>query len=165
MYLISDLHFWHKNILKYEPRPFDTVEEMNDSLLININATVNKKDTLLILGDFAFCGAQKIQKLREMIKCQNVELLMGNHDRGRSLTWWEEKGFSRVYQYPIVMGGKYILSHEPLSEVPKPFYNIHGHTHGKNMEGRYYNVSVENINYKPILFDTIKETFKGKEYG
>ena len=32
-FFISDLHFWHTNILKFDSRPWDTVEEMNQALI------------------------------------------------------------------------------------------------------------------------------------
>ena len=41
-----------------------------------------------------------------------------------------------------------------------PYVNIHGHTHSVSMTGaNYYNVSVEAIDYRPINFNTIVETF------
>ena len=55
IYLTSDLHFNHVNILKYEPvnRPFETLEEMNETLIANWNAKVSAKDTVYVLGDLA----------------------------------------------------------------------------------------------------------------
>ena len=164
-YLISDLHFWHKNILKYEQcRPWDTIEEMNEGILKNINDTVSKKDELLILGDFAFCGGGKIQALKDSIKCENVDLLLGNHDRSHSVKWWRDKGFREVYKYPIILDSFWIMSHEPMyMNDNMPFVNIHGHTHSTNMTGNYFNVSVENIEFKPILFEDIKARYIEKD--
>ena len=53
IWFTSDLHLNHMNILKYEPisRPFDTVEEMNETLIGNWNACVKDDDTVFILGD------------------------------------------------------------------------------------------------------------------
>ena len=55
------------------------------------------------------------------------------------------------------------LSHEPITFMPKecPYLNIHGHLHSliygtedRTWKGgnRYFNVSVERINYTPISF-------------
>ena len=50
---ISDLHFGHANILKFDNRPFRNTEEMETSLIENWNNTVLAGDTTYILGDFA----------------------------------------------------------------------------------------------------------------
>ena len=63
------------------------------------------------------------------------------------------------------------LSHEPIGYMPPeiPYINIHGHLHrfdyglvGRTWgEGnRYFNVSVEKINYTPISSDEIISAIK-----
>src|SRR5580698_1315212 len=75
----SDTHFGHKNILDYEKeaRPFNTVEGMNEQLIANWNETVNKKDIVFHLGDFAF-GAVNVAIADRLHG--NKRLVMGNHD-------------------------------------------------------------------------------------
>ena len=41
-FFIADLHFYHKNIIKYDNRPFNAVDDMNTQLIDNINNTCNK---------------------------------------------------------------------------------------------------------------------------
>ena len=52
-YWISDLHFWHANIIKYCSRPFDNAFQMNEALVENWNAKVKPGDTVFHLGDFS----------------------------------------------------------------------------------------------------------------
>ncbi len=61
-------------------------------------------------------------------------------------------------EYPIVYGGFFFLSHEPMyMNKHMPYVNIHGHIHGQKYEGtQYVNVSVEHWDYTPVPFDTIK---------
>ena len=53
-FYIADLHFGHTNIIRFDGRPFSTVEGMNDTLVANWNNRVKDSDTVYILGDFSF---------------------------------------------------------------------------------------------------------------
>jgi len=160
-FLVADLHFGHKNIIKYENRPFASVEQMNEMLLQNINETVQSDDELFILGDFAFCGGSKIQELRKEIKCKTIQLVLGNHDRHHSPQWWREKGFSEVYDHPIIFQNFLILSHEPVyMNNNMPYVNVHGHTHSTKLSGRFFNACVENHDYTPFPLEKITELYK-----
>lgn len=50
-YIISDLHLDHDNIIEYCDRPFDTVEEMNTTLVEQWNRVINPDDSVLYGGD------------------------------------------------------------------------------------------------------------------
>lgn len=81
----SDYHFSHYNIIRYCNRPFSSIEDMNGTLLENINSKVNEEDILYVLGDFAFSRPRHLwydvyKKLRNIIRCKNVILVTGNHD-------------------------------------------------------------------------------------
>lgn len=86
----SDTHYAHKNICKGQStwedksqcRDFETVDEMNDTLVNNINAVVGPEDHLYHNGDFAFGrGPENIIEFRNRINCKNVFFFIGNHDR------------------------------------------------------------------------------------
>lgn len=50
-FYISDLHIGHKNILKFDNRPFTSLEEMEKTIINNWNGVVKKNDEVYILGD------------------------------------------------------------------------------------------------------------------
>ncbi|GCD12887.1 metallophosphoesterase family protein [Clostridium tagluense] len=78
-YFTSDLHFWHKKIMEYEDRPFDTVEEMNEALIHNWNNTVKPIDDVYILGDVSFGNEEQTLKILNRLN-GNMHLIYGNHD-------------------------------------------------------------------------------------
>lgn len=110
LFFTADLHLGHGNIIKYCNRPFlanqdreaklsagnqwgrcrwrlseEAVRLMDRTIIDNINAIVGENDTLWILGDFALGlrnqYLEKCRAYRNRIKCQNVNIVWGNHDR------------------------------------------------------------------------------------
>jgi len=161
IYIWSDLHLNHSNIIEYEKRPFSSVQEMNKTLLDAWKNTIGSKDTIINLGDFALgMNKESLEKLVKNLPGTKI-LILGNHDIGHSTKWWREVGFDEVSKYPIIYDGFYILSHESLYVGKEmPYVNVHGHTHGESTDNpQKVNVSVEVLGYKPILFDSIKNKF------
>lgn len=163
VYLISDMHFGHPNIIKYENRPFSSVEEMDAAIMNNWNTTVGKDDKVFILGDVSFYNKDKTKEIMKSLNGYKT-LIIGNHDKARSLAWWKETGIQEVYRYPIIYNEFYILSHEPVYlNENMPYANIHGHIHHLKYEDKqFFNVSVECIDYTPIDFEKIKEIILGR---
>lgn len=74
--------------------------------------------------------------------------------------YWELKAdnglFDEVYEGPLMIGEKLILSHEPL-HTPWAF-NIHGHDHTGQSRKGHLNVCSDVINYTPINFNQFLKT-------
>lgn len=144
IFIISDTHFFHKNIIKYCNRPFKTYQEMNEFMIKKWNEKVSKEDMVIHLGDFCLYGKHKVKEIRDQLN-GTIILIKGNHDNYNM----EDLGFL------IVRGtlqiGNLILSHRPLlvEEIPEGFINIHGHIHHKDSYNGV-NVSVEKTKYEPI---------------
>jgi len=51
IFFTADQHLGHRGIISMQNRPFDSIEEMNRTILTNYNAVVHKDDTVYILGD------------------------------------------------------------------------------------------------------------------
>lgn len=66
--------------------------------------------------------------------------------------------FDEVYEGPLIIGPKLILSHEPVN-VPFAL-NIHGHTHSKEYKNDsfHYCVCAEKLDYKPINLKHLIQT-------
>ena len=162
-YFISDTHFSDIGIFKTFHRPFKDILEMNNVIYNNIINTISEDDTLFFLGD----GGSNLEPFIWLVTEHNMKIvwILGNHDDYNNInTHIRECNEIKIYDHPIMIGGLW-LSHEPIGcMLPEcPYLNIHGHTHslnygngGKWLDGnRYFNVSVEAINYTPISFNDI----------
>lgn len=158
-FMIADPHFGDENIRKYENRPFSDVKEMNKVLIENWNNVVKEEDRVFVLGDFSVSGYER--EVLEQLN-GNIFLIKGNHD-GKTNQEYRDMGFAEVYDYPIILDGFWILSHEPLYvNENMPYANIFGHVHGsplyRDYSSQHYCVSLERTNYTPLSFDEIKKT-------
>ncbi|MDQ1912815.1 phosphoesterase [Paenibacillus sp. GD4] len=157
VFMTSDHHFGHAHIIDFEDRPFQNAEEMTEAMIAKWNAAVGKQDKVYHLGDFSFLNKEKTADILSRLHGYKV-LVMGNHDRGRSRNWWLEAGFQEVHEHPIVYGGFFFLSHEPMyMNKHMPYVNLHGHIHGQKYEGnQYINLCVEHWDYTPVSFEALK---------
>lgn len=163
IFLISDTHFFHENILKFKRkdgnllRDFKDMDHMMTTIIYNWNKVVDKDDKVYHLGDIGFSNASSLQVLDQLNGTKI--LIKGNHDNQKLSVY--AKYFKDVRAYHIL--DKFLLSHIPIhpESLSRWKGNIHGHTHANNLaDNRYYNVSVENINYTPINFEEIKKYYE-----
>jgi calcineurin-like phosphoesterase family protein len=123
IWVTADLHLDHDNIIKYCNRPFSSTGEMAAVLLDNIRRNVAHKDTLYILGDFAW-DKKAFERYAEEVKawCPDTIWLKGNHD-------YKQK---QLQHAAVVRHNKrkYYLSHYPLATIAPGYTNVHGHCHG-----------------------------------
>lgn len=132
-FITSDQHFHHSNVLDFEDRPFETVEEMNERIIENWNAVVRKTDTVYVLGDFCFGGVKVWQDILGRL-LGNVILVKGNHDKSRIAERMHREGLVQEYHTvgTIIKIDGFILNltHYPMmiGERPRNF-SIHGHLH------------------------------------
>ena len=116
-YVFSDPHFDSENIRRNANRPFQTVDQMNNTIISNYNQIIQKSDVCYWLGDIMYDA--KKDKVRNLLRRMNGHkyLIMGNHDRNHSAWWWLDCGFEQVFKHPVYDAENYImLSHEPLEE-------------------------------------------------
>lgn len=182
VFFTSDLHFGHENVIRFDKRPWNTVEEMNRGLMERWNRKVQKGDLVYVLGDLFWKGDSKM--VLEYLNNLNGQIYMikGNHDR-----WLHNAGVKNrlagVKDYldtdvPLKDGMKrrVILSHYFI-----PFYNghlynaimLHGHSHNteeyeaeekmkvwlnqNRFPCRAYNIGCMHWNYEPVTLDEILE--------
>ncbi|KRN01184.1 phosphoesterase or phosphohydrolase [Levilactobacillus senmaizukei DSM 21775 = NBRC 103853] len=159
-YFTADTHFFHKDLLgmsDFAPRPFDSVEEMNQRIIDSWNDRVAPTDTVYHLGDIALYFTHPASKSNEAVGevlsqlNGHLELIKGNHDsralfkylaannpidHGRTKYAFHDVGALIKYDHR-----QYYLTHYPMMMgIVKQIINLHGHIH-------HYAVPVkENIN-------------------
>ena len=158
-FIIADLHFGHENIIKYESRPFNNVEEMNKRLIELWNSTVGKDDLVYVLGDFTL--SRRINVIKDIVASLHGRkiLIMGNHDT-RKPKDYVECGFEVATRKPMMVEPGVILMHEPFADaslIASNYIYFFGHVHAnKTLMDEHPNcmcVSVERIDYRPIDLD------------
>ena len=165
-WLIGDTHFFDKDIILFENRPFESVKEMNETLIKNWNSVVADNDIVYLLGDVANTNGLNKAELQKVIKSLSgkIILISGNHDEN-DLDFYEGGCKMEVYKYPIIVDDFWMLSHKPLYITNNaPYANIFAHVHNnpiyKTTTSRSACVSAERINYTPVNFKEIKSNIQ-----
>ena len=160
VWIWSDLHLRHANIIKYCDRPFDTVDEMDRQLLATWKSTVGPGDVILNAGDVALAGRLTGQHLQDVRRAPGMKILVaGNHEFNRKNRSVTPHGHDAVAPMAIIRSDPaLVITHVPLLEVPPGWLNVHGHVHNKHERSdRHINVCVEKTGYHPIRLETILE--------
>lgn len=166
-FLISDTHFGHQGVCNFlrddntKLRPWDNSEAMDEDLVKNWNSVVGKTDRVYHLGDVVI--NRKALKTLSRLNGRKV-LIKGNHDIFKMSEYAEH--FDDIRAYHVLEDC--VLSHVPMH--PDTLYrwnhNIHGHLHHRRVlkdgivDIKYYNVSVECIDYTPIEWNFLKQKLK-----
>ncbi len=171
IFIISDTHFGHLGATQFlnndgtKMRPWDDVYEMDEALVKNWNSVVTNKDKVYHLGDVVI--NRKALKILERLNGEKI-LVKGNHDVFRIeeyLPYFKDVRGSHVLD-------KYILTHIPIhtASIERWKGNIHGHLHSNKVlrvgttqeDPKYFCASVEQINYTPIPFETVKKIVESR---
>lgn len=159
IYVCSDLHLDHKNIIQYCNRPYASVEEMNEALINNWNSVVKENDTVFFLGDFCLGKKEDIISFGKRLNGRKI-LITGNHDHASKITY-KEAGFISIYKNELTvhfdeLNETITFSHRKVEEPEYPYFNIYGHSHDKACDDETHKCAcVELWEYKPVLLTTI----------
>lgn len=191
VYFSSDFHLGHSNICRGTTRwdltqhgghdsvrDFDTLDQMNDAIINGINSTVGQNDFLVFDGDFSFGGKDNVPLFRKRIICQNLIMVLGNHDKW--IPHFDHLFGFNVFSYLelTVSEGKYgkrtyVLFHFPITIWNKAHHNrihLYGHCHSKYVApNRSMDVGIDNAfkllgEYRPFSEKEIWNYMEDREY-
>ncbi len=136
VWVTSDLHFYHKNILNFckDTRPYTDVDDMNDSIVTTWNYNVHPDDTVYILGDVSFANSVKTAAILARLNGTKI-LIKGNHDTKLVDKAEFNHFFVNIHDYLELNyeGFKIVMFHFPILEWANCHHGsilLHGHLHG-----------------------------------
>lgn len=167
VFVISDTHFYHKNIIRYCNRPFESIEEMNAALIKNWNETINDDDIVIFCGDFCFCRTAEKKEVTTALTNQlngHKVIVKGNHDF-KQLKYTECGWDAECFQ-ELVLFSRLCFRHVPGHQNLETWrydnldiasfkydYVFYGHVHDKtltNAPANFINVCVDVNDFRPL---------------
>ena len=137
----SDFHWGHKNILRYDNRPWNNTEDMEHDMIELWNKTVAPDDMVYLLGDVVW--SNKYLEWERILKQLSGKkfIVKGNHDKTQILELLKTNGLIEGWSHQEIIhdsdsNGKdryVVLNHSPM-----PFfvnmhhdntYHLYGHVH------------------------------------
>lgn len=190
IFFTSDTHFFHKSVIDYCERPFESLEHMNQELINRWNSVVTSNNqTVVIGGDFAFTG--NIELIKELLSKLNGKkiLILGNHclrnkyDRDVIKELFEGNVFHQhlIYVEDADDNEQQIfISHYPCiawAGKEKGSWHCFGHVHSRandtgsdsiimeqynKMRLKSYDIGVDNNDFTPISYSQLKSKIFNK---
>lgn len=156
-------------------RDFDTLDEMNDTIVNNINDKVGEDDILFCLGDWSFGGFDNIEIFRKRLVCKTIHLVIGNHDHFQERNKDDIRNlFASVNHYVNLnvlveefpktppFSYDFVLFHYPIcswENMNKGVTLLHGHVHlnddDKIGQGKSLDVGMDGNNMETYSLNEI----------
>ena len=167
-FFTSDSHVGHAGMLSPRmgrPRPFSSVEEMDEAMVSAWNNRIRPSDRVFHLGDFAYgCSQKHARSIFERLNGHRT-LIRGNHEAwGERLPW--EGGIHDVMRLSVQDSGMpepvhLWLSHYCHATWPDSYrgrIHLYGHSHGAiPPTARSCDVGVDVWQFRPVTIPEVQE--------
>lgn len=171
LFFAADAHFFHKNILNLDPRPFASLDDMHESIVARWNEIVGLTDKVWFLGDLAY----RVEDMAALVTLYarlngRIHMVWGNHDRryARRLHEYKQIHFESAHDLTEIKfhGQRITLCHYAMRVWPgshKGAWHLYGHSHGKLPEhGASLDVGLPCWGYRPVSFERIEALLKDR---
>ena len=166
----SDQHFGHKNIIEFSNRPYPNLALMHKCMRLNHNDYVQPGDISIWVGDVAFMNDNDANELLRQFNGYKI-LILGNHDINRKKV--KKLDFDEVhllkhvhFKYGHTQTFDFVFTHFPCTTFDDRTMCIHGHEHVSHMytdTHQHINVNCELHGYKPVNLITLAEMASKKK--
>lgn len=168
IYVTTDWHIGHKNIIKYCNRP-----ENHEEMLWDNFSVLDSSDILISLGDM-FWGDKKQDLIRFASFPFRKILVIGNHESHDCVWYFQYYDFCATQFSFSYNGNKLVFSHSPV-KINDGEINIHGHIHNitekklndflakshTNITDSHIRLAIEDVHYKPVSLDKVLKMKRG----
>lgn len=166
IWFVGDWHFCHDKEFVFKKRGFNSIEEMNETIVKRHNTIVAPDDMVYVLGD---CALGNTIHAIEYIKQMNGHkiLIIGNHDTDERIKTYVKENLFEDIQFGARLKAskhkRFYLSHYPSLvgnfDASPNIWNISAHTHSKEKfeigDKKIYCVSMDAHNCYPVNLETI----------
>lgn len=164
-FFTADTHFGHENIIRLCNRPFGSIEEMDETLILNWNSVVGIQDTIYFLGDFSHKSRKPFKFYLDQLNGIK-HIVLGNHDK-KPTTYTDYFESVSDLKFIEVEGQDIVLCHYPMLSWKKKSrgaWHLYGHVHTANLSAHSsayaYNVGVDTNNFTPISLEELNKHFE-----
>ena len=163
-FIISDHHFGHNKVGKFEPVRFSIAKkfghcELDKCAIERHNDTVGDNDNVLFLGDFAFKGIEYFTKTLK----GNKIIILGNHDRKAPL--YKNYGW-KVFEgihIDLNMDNSFVYNDKDISLLSGLVKDICGKrilfSHYPVFDDNTYDRANKRIRSRTVIFEEIFKKF------
>lgn len=171
VWFTSDTHFYHTNIINFCRRPFESIEEMNETLIANWNKVVGTNDIVFHLGDFCLGDSTKWNGILDRLNGK-IYLILGNHDlRNFRVSYTERFELVTMQMNIEIDNQKICLNHYPFLCYDGSYdgaWQLFGHMHTnrdntgndaarlKMLFPTQYDVGVDGNDFTPVSFAQVR---------
>ena len=173
IWVTSDWHFGHNKTFVWQARGFNSINEMNETIIKNHNLVVDEDDDVYVLGDLILGYPDNLDYVRRLNG--KLHIVRGNHDTNQR--WELYKTLPNVVEMDNAIYLQYKKYHFYMSHFPtitsnndydKPLsqrtLNLCGHTHTTDPwqdadKGYIYHCEVDAHNCYPVGIEAILHNF------
>ena len=160
IYTTSDTHFGRHSVAKN--RGFDSVDDMDQSMIDKWNSKVNENDIVWHLGNFAWDIISAENALTQLNG--QINLIVSEFDLGLKEIY-DTHNIVQMHGYYVLESKGCVLLHWPMANWPAKNHDISSmHLHGNNKEYKSdlnkenrFNVNCELWSLEPVSLESLNE--------
>ena len=171
IYLTSDTHFSHSNILEYckNTRPYKSVDHMNEVMIDQWNQIVQPTDIVYHLGDVGFGSVEDLVKIMNRLNGGKI-LIKGNHDLRYLKNQQFCECFEEIHNYHEIKFNKMkiVLFHYPIKAFHGQDYgaiHCHGHLHDTPSGLEQFRIRNVGVDYTRKIVSSLEDIIEDALVG